>query len=339
LAEEIAIAKLNRGGAVGAAAFNVTPGPENDTLVYQKLTRKNQLHWIDLSGKDTEIDVPAAGYLGPDLSPDGKYLAIHKHEGTGGDVWVIELFTGKSSRLTLDPSQENSSPIWSPDGSHIAFGSHRNGKWGIYQKAWDGSGPEEALIEDEKLAMMPMSWSKDYILFGATSNLEIMRGQAWALRLKDRMSIPLFPDSKYGQWQGEPQLSPDGKLLAYNSTEDGSFQVYVESFPERNSKVRVSKTIGSYLRWGSGNELFFMDSPDGGNMMSSKIGVSGSKLSASLPTELFPTSFSNVMDSHATAFHGFAVSRDSKHFLILENPMIKNTPIIVVQNWTAGLAK
>src|SRR5262249_14285741 len=121
VAEEISIAKLNRGGLVGAAAFNVSPGPENNTLVYKKLTRKNQLHWIDPSGKDTEVGVPAAGYLGPDLSPDGKYLAIHKHEGAGGDVWVIELSTGKSSRLTLDPSQENSSPIWSPDGSHIAL--------------------------------------------------------------------------------------------------------------------------------------------------------------------------------------------------------------------------
>jgi eukaryotic-like serine/threonine-protein kinase len=337
VADEIAIAKLNRGGEPGHGAFDVSSGLENNVLVYRKLTQKLQLRWIDRSGKPTEIAVPAGGYLGPDLSPDGKYLAIHNHEGLGGDVWVIERSTGKMSRLTLDTFQENSSPIWSPDGSHIAFGSHRNGKWGIYQKAWDGSGVEEALVEDEKLALMPTSWSKDYILYSANPNIDALEDRAWALSLKDRKAAPLFPDSKFRQFL--PQMSPDQKLFAYISTEDGTYQVYVESFPPGNGKVRVSKNFGFYSRWASGNELFFLDSPNGGNMMSSEIRVSGSKLTASLPIQLFPTSFSNVMDTHKNSFHGFAVSRDNQYFLIPENPMIKAPPITVVQNWTAGLGK
>ena len=66
-------------------------------------------------------------------------VAVHRHEGAGGDIWLVESAGGKTSRLTFDASQENSSPIWSPDESRIVFGSRRNGKWGLYQAAADGT--------------------------------------------------------------------------------------------------------------------------------------------------------------------------------------------------------
>jgi len=78
-----------------------------------------------------------------------KRLAVHRHDPAGADVFVIELGSGTMSRLTNDPGgmQDNSSPIWSPDGSRIVFGSFRNNKWGLYLKRSDGDGKEELLDE------------------------------------------------------------------------------------------------------------------------------------------------------------------------------------------------
>ena len=66
---------------------------------------------------------------------------------------------GTTSRFTFD-AQDSSSPVWSPDGSRIAYGSFRNGKGGLYQKLSNGTGPEEKLLESD-VATLPVSWSPD----------------------------------------------------------------------------------------------------------------------------------------------------------------------------------
>src|SRR5262245_37832357 len=84
-----------------------------------------QLTWVDRSGKTIETVGTGGAYRGPDLSPDGKRFAVHRHDegapGTpgGGDVWLFTSGPGAGIRLTGDGSGkvENAMPIWSPDGS------------------------------------------------------------------------------------------------------------------------------------------------------------------------------------------------------------------------------
>ena len=55
-----------------------------------------------------------------------------------------------------------------------------------------------------------------------------------------------------------PSLSPDGRWLAYSSTESGSFQVYVRAFPDKGGKWQISSAGGAFPMWSrSGRELFF----------------------------------------------------------------------------------
>jgi serine/threonine protein kinase/Tol biopolymer transport system component len=231
-------------------AFSVS---ETGTLTFRtgSGSAENHLVWVDRTGKVLEsLDAPAR-YQSPAISPDGKRVAVHRHDGTGGDVWIMEASNGKMSPLTFDASQDNSQPIWSADGSRIVFGSHRNGKWGLYQKMSNGTGGEELLFASDALKM-PMSWSGaiNTILFSMADPKNA--NDVWALPLTgDRKPVPVFQNSFSAS---HPQISPNGKWLAYTSKN----QVYVESFPPGHGQWQVSNNGGQFPRWrADGKELLY----------------------------------------------------------------------------------
>jgi hypothetical protein len=88
-------------------------------------TRLWQPYWID-PGTTSERAVGSyRSYRGVEVSPNRTRIALHRHEGDGGDIWITEP-SGTETRLTFDPARDNSSPIWSPDGQHIVFGGQKD---------------------------------------------------------------------------------------------------------------------------------------------------------------------------------------------------------------------
>src|SRR5206468_8290936 len=64
---------------------------DNGILTYRTgPVDQDQLAWFDRSGKLLETVGVPGGYRGVELSPDGKRIAVHRHEGSGGDAWVLE---------------------------------------------------------------------------------------------------------------------------------------------------------------------------------------------------------------------------------------------------------
>ena len=107
-----------------------------------------QLAWVDRSGRVLETVGPPGPYRGIDVSPDGGRIATHSHVDSGGDIVVFEP-RGTTTRITFDPTLDHASPIWSPNGRRIAFGSLRDGKWGIHTVDGNGAGDEQLLTEAE----------------------------------------------------------------------------------------------------------------------------------------------------------------------------------------------
>src|ERR1700676_4621782 len=232
VAEHIAVS------ATYVGAFSVS---ENGVLTYRTgptVSGNLQLAWVDRMGKLVEPFGALGGYRGVDVSPDGKRIAVHRHDGNGGDIWLFESARKETmSRFTFDPTQDNSSPIWSPDGSRIAFGSLRNGKWGIYQKPANGTGGEELLVESE-LPKVPRCWSPDgkfivYTLRGPKTGLDV-----WVLPLGDKKPVP-FLQSSFNE--RDPQISPNGKWIVYTSNEAGRNEIYVRPFPTGEGKWQISR--------------------------------------------------------------------------------------------------
>lgn len=140
-----------------------------------------QLAWVDRAGRRVQMLPGTTAPAGLDVSPSGNQVVVHRHDRDGGDLWVLDGARGTESRLTFDPAQDNSAPAWSPDGQWIAFQSRRAGRWGIYQKRSDGTGPDELLLTLSAPGG-PTGWSPD----GKTLVYRVFddktKGDLWMLR-------------------------------------------------------------------------------------------------------------------------------------------------------------
>jgi Tol biopolymer transport system component len=292
------------------AASNATPAGAVISL---------PLVWMDRSGKKLTELAAAAGWAGVSLSPNGKRVAVHRHDSDGGDVVIFEPGQTTPAKFTFDAAQDNSAPVWTPDGTQVAFASHRNAKWGIYIKLADNTRNEELLIESD-VPVVPMSWSPDGQTLVYWTSTPKTQGDAWALPLKGEKKP--FPILNSAADERHPQISPDGRWIAYSSNETGRSEVYVQPFPQ-GTKIQISLNGGVYPRWGNGGkEVFFMNLISVGNLMASTVHVTGSAIQRDDPKVLFQTGYFNSVHA-AGRYHPYAVSADGQQFLLaqVDNPL------------------
>ncbi len=219
-----------------------------------------QLVWLDRTGKQVGTLVDKLTNLqDARISPQGDRLAIGIDIGMN-DIWVIDLVRGVRTRLTFGPVQ-NIAPVWSPDGKWIAYNSDRNGRSAIFRKRADGSGGEELLLTDDQ-ALAPTNWSHDgkTLIYdrGGVGSSEI-----WALPLEGDRKPWLVVPRATNSWTAQGNLSPDGRWLAYTSTESGTLQIYVTAFHSGQGKWQVSSAEGLQPRWSvDGKQLYYYSAPN-----------------------------------------------------------------------------
>jgi len=304
----------------GILAFSAS---DNGVLAYgigaAGLTFTGQLAWMDRQGKVVGTFPTLGNYAGLDLSPDDQVVAVHRHDdrnpgGNNGDIWLQDS-RGRNSRFTFDASQENGAPVWSPDGSRIAFASFRSGKWGIYQKASNGVAKEELLLESA-VRVAPLSWTPDgqaltYNVVDTKTGNDI-----WLLHLSDKKSTPIL-NTTYNEMI--PQISPDGKWLAYQSNETRQTEIYVMSFPSGAAKWQVSTTGAAFPRWSrDGKELFYQTA---GKLVAVEVQAAGSSFKTSTPKELYDT---GITFPHPGPYNRYAVSADGHaSYLLARLPRLR----------------
>lgn len=128
-----------------------------------------------------------------------------------GKIWLVDRKGGAAKRLTDAPNDETN-PIFSPDGRQLAFSRLNGGDWDIFVVAADGSGPAR------RITMMPeddfvTGWTPD----GKELIFETTRDEEGVIRLyrisaeREQLATPLpLPQSFQGS------VSPDGTKIAFN---------------------------------------------------------------------------------------------------------------------------
>jgi Tol biopolymer transport system component len=248
------------------------------------------------------------------LSPDRTRVALLKNDldNESADLYVVEISSGKSTRLTTSAKTEFAqSPVWSPDGKQIAWVQMRNGAEGVYRRAADGTGAEELLYKNPGAFLGLSDWSLDGRLSFSNSDLSggklyilpLSAGEAREPREVFHSRLPL----------GAPRFSPDGRYLSYlqQNIEIQKAEVFVLPVDGSGGPVQISDGARSPAMWrNDGKELYYMGQDF--NVLLSKVNTSPSFTFAKPQVLLRPANGVplNIRD----------MSRDGERFLVLPPP-------------------
>jgi serine/threonine-protein kinase len=290
------------------------------------------LQWVDMNGKVEPLDAPKRNYYEPVLSPDGKRIAVTIPATRNDDIWVLDIARNTLTRLTFGPAGAFS-PLWSPDGKRLVYSSEREGKAGLFWKPADGSGPEERLVATPSQPT-PDSFSPDGKLLTFTEIDANRQGDIRVLPLNgDRQPRDFLasPFHEYGS-----SISPDGRWIAYISTESGLEALYVQAFPGPGGKWQVSAGgAGGNPQWSrDSRQLFFRN-----NQGLAKVDVSTDpSFSVSATKPLFPVTFGGLRPLVRVVF---SLSPDSRRILSIQGSErdAGATQVNLVFGWTDELKR
>jgi len=276
----------------------------------------SRLVWYDKMGKE-QGQFPEIGDQGPQFSRDGKMLAVYADDEHNGKrfIRVYDLQRGVSARLTEGGNE--STPVWSPDGKLMAY---RDAESNISVVPVDGSAPPRVLMKGVNL--IPCDWSSGgHMIYMALGGGPYPRLDVFA---------PGDPKSTTLVNAGaEPQVSPDGKWLAYVGVP--MRQIMVQRFPVAGAHIQISNTQGSAQpRWSAdGRRIYFMQ-PDRKIM---RVLFDPEKATASAPQVFAQTRVT------LTTFGWFqyAVAPDGR--LLVDSLPANNSPLTLIANWEEELKK
>src|SRR5579864_1182861 len=319
---------------------------DTGALVYQtgNASTSRALKLFDANGKQVG-DLGGGGpapYFDPEFSPEGKRLAYHAIDPQTGkaDIWVQDIASGNRIRLTVDPLR-SLHPVWSRDGTQIAYISVRSGRPVVYVKSANGMAAEQK-VWDPSLALGAHAWtssvrvddwtldSKGLILQAASTATGKVR--LVLLRLDEKAEPKALIEAQDANLTGA-QLSPNGRWMAYESDDSGKDEVYVSPFPKAEGRLQVSVAGGIQPRWSKdGKQLFYL--ADDGELIAATLNEVQGVLQAASLRRLFQTNaISRTNDT-------YDVFPDGKRFM-LDVAATGETPrpLSLIENWTAALKK
>jgi dipeptidyl aminopeptidase/acylaminoacyl peptidase len=327
--EPIRIADNVRINASGFAAFSVS---EAGVLAYRTgLASELRAAFFDRNGKQLDPINQTGDNRYPRLSPDDTKIAVQRGGATaseGSDIWIIDAMRGTNSRLTFTPENE-SFPIWTPDGTRVVYATNKNGKIDIYWKLASGLGEAEEVLKSDQ-DKYPLDFSPDGKLLLFRMDNQKTGQDMFVLSLADKQIKP-FLQGPFNENGG--RFSPDGKWIAYFSTESGNQQIYVQPYPPTSAKWQVSVDGGVSVTWARDKKELYFVSAD--NKMMAVDYTAGAEFKAGIPRMLFqiPASPSNAAGLR------FSVSRNGDRFLLPVNESAGERPLTVVLNWVSALKK
>jgi Tol biopolymer transport system component len=329
--EPVVISDSIRQQGQGGAAFSVS---QNGVVAYDPTPlwgQQLELAWVGRDGKSLSVfaGLDNGGHTVA-LSPDDKVAAVEQITTGANAVWLIDSERGTRTRLTFEKEAQGHA-IWSPEGRRVAYFMGQPGATTrLLVKAVSGTRAADPVITDTELAAtpkQPTDWSRDgrFILFE-----EQNAATGWDLKYVDTTAdrrVAVAVQSPFLERLG--QLSPDGRLIAYESNETGQLEVFVATFPDASSRWPISNRGGTKPRWNSnGRELLFVDGD--GILQSVTITTSGG-FRAGRPAPLFE------LGAFETDGYHYAISRDGTRILVMRTSANAPQPkLTVIMNWRSA---
>jgi len=280
-----------------------------------------QLAWYGRDGKPQGTVGKAEVYTAVRLSPDDKSAMVTIGRIGHADIWTMDLKTGSLRRATNNSNATFVLGPWSPDSRRLTVNLINS--QGVLETtpAFGNTrplGPPPFYADD---------WSPD----GKYVFCRDVNGERWSLLAANgSQKVEPVGNGTRGMYI---RFAPDGRSVAYVSTESGRGEIVVASFPSFSEKRQVSLDGGVHPSWRKdGKELLFQ-APDG-TVMSVEVRTLGGRIEAGVPKPLFAMEYRHTANSGS--FRYWPTS-DGQRFLVIqsEKPAVAQT--VVVLNWAAAL--
>jgi Tol biopolymer transport system component len=230
---------------------------DNGVLVYRRLQSFGtyQLELVDRGGRRMAALGQQGDYYMPRVSPDGRKLAVERHNDRGfGDLEIVDLGRDAATRFTFKPLKHNAAATWSPTGDRLAYHSVQGpGPSGMFVKPASGSAEEQHVLDEGS----PSDWTAGDVIVFERSSGNRRGNDLWKMALDGKAEpSPLLNTSAL---EAQGRVSPNGRWLAYVSDESGDREIYVTQFPPAGGKWQLSAAGGETPVWRrDGAELFFV---------------------------------------------------------------------------------
>jgi eukaryotic-like serine/threonine-protein kinase len=305
------------------------------SLVYLTNTAVNERSfvWVDRAGRATTLDFGKRPYGQPNLSRDGRRFATNVYDGLNPkEIWVGDLDRGTMNRLVGDGAL-NAGPVWTPDGSRLAFASRRDGgaRNNIYWVRSEGGAVER--LTTSEFNQVPQDWTVDGKTLAFYETNPASGYDIKTLSFDRERTVKPLVATPFNEVSA--RFSPDGRYLAYQSDRSGRPEVYVQPFPGPGEPSQVSTDGGTEPVWAhNGRELFFRQ---GEKVMAAQVDFAPA-FAASRPRLLFEGRYEVSFLVSGQRFYD--VSPDGQRFLMVKSDT-PTTPrqLHLVVNWFEELKR
>ena len=278
----------------GTAAYVHFPEGSGRTLVR-----------VDRDGEIESLVEEKGTYRWPRLSPDGMRLAVGKEWASWERIWTIDLVSSRQTLLQDVGSRGNSEPVWTRDGTRLAYASGRSTADVYWQEAGGG---ESEILSEEEIDQWPTSFSPDgrlLMFYGGASNGD---QDIWVVPVDGSAAATAVVREPGSQRSG--RFHPAGSWIVYSSLDTGRSEIVVRKYPELEPRYTVSSDGGIDAVWSpDGREIFYLK----GDRMMAVAFDPGAPDPLGAESELFELGF----EFDPSEDQSYDVFPDGQHFVML----------------------
>jgi len=309
--------------------MSIFSASQNGTMVFAPVQQPdNTLLWMDSTGKHLGTVGEPGRYASVHLSPDDSQLVVER-DRPHHDLWIYDL-RGHNLPTQFTFGVTAGLPVWSSDGSKIAFASEKGDYFEVHVKSVFGAQDEEVLLAS-KNNTFPLQWSPNgSALLYATDESGLQSASLWAMPMLGAHTPRLLLKAPF--YTSDGVFSPDMRWIAYGSRESGVQRVYATPYPGPGPRILISPGYGGNPVWQKGGQAILYLG-DNASLLATAVREQGADLIVGETREI-----PQAVEAPVGEGFPFDVAKDGR-ILAITRGQDNRTQLVVVSNWEAGLNK